>query len=110
VSSRHRYGLGEDRRPTLSWPRNVPIDGEPAVVVSVVEAYRSWLADSDVPKLFINAEPGAVVHGRIRELVRSWPNLTETTVSGVYFVQEDSPNEVGAAVAEFVRIISTRKQ
>jgi haloalkane dehalogenase len=101
---------GEDRRPTLSWPRNLPIDGEPADVVSVVEAYSSWLADSDVPKLFINAEPGAVVHGRIRELVRSWPNLTETTVSGVHFVQEDSPNEIGAAVAEFVRINSTRKQ
>jgi haloalkane dehalogenase len=101
---------GEDRRPTLSWPRNLPIDGEPADVVSVVNDYSSWLADSDVPKLFINAEPGAVVHGRIRELVRSWPNLTETTVSGVHFVQEDSPNEIGAAVAEFVRINSTRKQ
>ncbi|MCW2659383.1 MAG: dhaA, partial [Mycobacterium sp.] len=101
---------GEDRRPTLSWPRNLPIDGEPADVVSVVEAYSSWLADSDVPKLFINAEPGAVVHGRIRELVRSWPNLTETTVSGIHFVQEDSPNEIGAAVAEFVQINSTRKQ
>jgi haloalkane dehalogenase len=101
---------GEDRRPTLSWPRNLPIDGEPADVVSVVSDYSSWLADSDVPKLFINAEPGAVVHGRIRELVRSWPNLTETTVSGVHFVQEDSPNEIGAAVAEFVRINSTRKQ
>jgi haloalkane dehalogenase len=101
---------GEDRRPTLSWPRNVPIDGEPADVVSVVNDYSSWLADSDVPKLFINAEPGAIVHGRIRELVRSWPNLIETTVSGVHFVQEDSPNEIGAAVAEFVRINSTRKQ
>jgi haloalkane dehalogenase len=101
---------GEDRRPTLSWPRNLPIDGEPADVVSVVNDYSSWLAGSDVPKLFINAEPGAVVHGRIRELVRSWPNLTETTVSGVHFVQEDSPNEIGAAVAEFVRINSTRKQ
>jgi haloalkane dehalogenase len=94
---------GEDRRPTLSWPRNVPIDGEPADVVSVVNDYSSWLADSDVPKLFINAEPGAVVHGRIRELIRSWPHLTETTVSGVHFVQEDSPDEIGAAVAEFVR-------
>jgi haloalkane dehalogenase len=101
---------GEDRRPTLSWPRNLPIDGEPADVVSVVNDYSSWLADSDVPKLFINAQPGAVVHGRIRELVRSWPNLTETTVSGMHFVQEDSPNEIGAAVAEFVRINSTRKQ
>jgi haloalkane dehalogenase len=101
---------GEERRPTLSWPRNLPIDGEPADVVSVVNDYSSWLANSDVPKLFINAEPGAVVHGRIRELVRSWPNLTETTVSGVHFVQEDSPDEIGAAVAQFVRINSVRRQ
>ena len=93
---------GEDRRPTLSWPRNVPIDGEPSDVVSVVEAYRSWLAESDVPKLFINAEPGAVVNGRSRELIRTWPNLTETTVSGIHFVQEDSPDEIGTAVAKFV--------
>jgi len=94
---------GEDRRPTLSWPRNIPIDGQPADVVSVVEDYSRWLADSDVPKLFINAEPGALIRGRIRELVRTWPNLTETTVSGSHFVQEDSPDEIGAAVAEFVR-------
>jgi haloalkane dehalogenase len=94
---------GEDRRPTLSWPRDVPIDGEPADVVSVVERYRDWLAESDVPKLFINAEPGAIVRGRIRELIRSWPNLTETTVTGSHFIQEDSPDEIGAAVADFVR-------
>jgi haloalkane dehalogenase len=94
---------GEDRRPTLSWPRNIPIDGQPADVVSVVEDYSRWLAGADVPKLFINAEPGALIRGRIRELVRTWPNLTETTVSGSHFVQEDSPDEIGAAVAEFVR-------
>jgi haloalkane dehalogenase len=94
---------GEDRRPTLSWPRNLPIDGEPADVVSVVNDYSSWLAQSDVPKLFINAEPGAVIHGRIREHIRTWPNLTETTVNGIHFVQEDSPDEIGAAIAEFVR-------
>jgi haloalkane dehalogenase len=94
---------GEDRRPTLSWPRNLPIDGEPADVVSVVNQYSTWLAESDVPKLFINAEPGAVVRGRVRELIRTWPNLTETTVSGVHFVQEDSPDEIGTAVANFVR-------
>ena len=94
---------GEDRRPTLSWPRNIPIDGQPADVVSVVEDYSRWLAEADVPKLFINAEPGALIRGRIRELIRTWPNLTETTVSGTHFVQEDSPDEIGAAVAEFVR-------
>jgi haloalkane dehalogenase len=94
---------GEDRRPTLSWPRNIPIDGQPADVVSVVEDYSRWLAGSDVPKLFINAEPGALIRGRIRELIRTWPNLTETTVNGVHFVQEDSPDEIGTAVAAFVR-------
>jgi len=96
-------GPGESRRPTLSWPRNIPIDGEPADVVSVVNDYSSWLAESDVPKLFINAEPGAIVHGRIRDVIRSWPNVTETTVTGLHFVQEDSPDEIGTAVAQFVR-------
>jgi haloalkane dehalogenase len=94
---------GEDRRPTLSWPRNIPIDGQPAEVVSVVNDYSSWLAESDVPKLFVNADPGCIVQGRIRDLIRSWPNLTETTVSGVHFVQEDSPDKTGVAVAQFVR-------
>jgi hypothetical protein len=61
------------------------------------------LAESDVPKLFVNAEPGAIVHGRIRDLIRSWPNLTQTTVTGLHFVQEDSPDETGAAIAQFVR-------
>jgi haloalkane dehalogenase len=94
---------GEDRRPTLSWPRNIPIDGQPADVTSVVEDYSRWLTETDVPKLFINAEPGALIRGRIRELVRTSPNLTEITVSGTHFIQKDSPNEIGAAVAEFVR-------
>jgi haloalkane dehalogenase len=95
--------VGEDRRPTLSWPRNIPIDGEPAEVIAVVEEYRSWLAESYVPKLFINADPGAIVTGRIRDYVRSWPNLTEVTVPGVHFIQEDSPDEIGTALAQFVR-------
>jgi haloalkane dehalogenase len=94
---------GEDRRPTLSWPRNIPIDGEPADVVAVVEEYSGWLATSDVPKLFINAEPGAIVRGRIREYVRTWPNQTEVTVKGSHFVQEDAPDEIGTAIADFVR-------
>jgi haloalkane dehalogenase len=96
---------GEDRRPTLSWPRNIPIDGQPADIVSVVEDYSRWLAESDVPKLFINAEPGAIVRGRIRELIRTWPNLTEITVNGSHFIQEDSPNEIGGAIAEFARTL-----
>ena len=94
---------GEDRRPTLSWPRSLPLDGEPAEVVAVVAQYSNWLANSDVPKLFINVDPGALVRGRIRELVRSWPNQTEVTVSGLHTAQEDSPREIGAAVADFVR-------
>jgi haloalkane dehalogenase len=94
---------GEDRRPTLAWPRNQPIDGDPADVYSIVNNYSTWLAQSDVPKLFINAESGAFVQGRIRELIRTWPNLTEITVKGIHFIQEDSPNEIGGAVADFVR-------
>ncbi len=98
---------GEDRRPTLSWPRNIPIEGEPADVVAVVEDYGRWLAGSDVPKLFINAEPGAIVRDRIRGIIRGWPNLEEVTVNGVHFIQEDSPDEIGAAVAQFVRNLRT---
>jgi haloalkane dehalogenase len=94
---------GEDRRPTLSWPRNIPIDGEPAEVVALVNGYRGWLEASEVPKLFVNAEPGAILTGRIREYVRSWPNQAEITVPGVHFIQEDSPHEIGSAVAQFVR-------
>jgi haloalkane dehalogenase len=94
---------GEDRRPTLSWPRNIPIDGEPAEVVAVVDEYRSWLEKSNVPKLFVNAEPGAILTGRIRDYVRTWANLSEITVPGVHFIQEDSSDEIGSAVAQFVR-------
>jgi haloalkane dehalogenase len=94
---------GEDRRPTLSWPRNIPIEGEPADVTAVVQDYAAWLSESDLPKLFINGEPGAILRGRVRDFVRTWPNQREVTVNGVHFLQEDSPDEIGAAVAEFVR-------
>ncbi len=94
---------GEDRRPTLSWPRQIPIEGRPADVVKVVEEYSRWLAQSDVPKLFVNADPGSILVGRQREFCRSWPNQTEVTVKGTHFIQEDSPDEIGAAVADFVR-------
>lgn len=95
---------GEDRRPTLSWPRDVPLAGEPAKVVAVVEEFGSWLAGSTVPKLFIRADPG-VIQGkqRILDIVRSWPNQTERTVPGTHFLQEDSPDEIGRAIAAFVR-------
>ncbi|MGH8677054.1 MAG: haloalkane dehalogenase [Burkholderiales bacterium] len=94
---------GEGRRPTLTWPRQIPIDGQPADVVKVVENYSAWLAKSAVPKLFVNADPGSILTGRQRELCRSWPNQTEVTVKGYHFIQEDSPDEIGRAVADFVR-------
>ncbi len=94
---------GESRRPTLTWPRQIPINGEPADVVKVVEDYSAWLATSGVPKLFINADPGSILTGRQREVCRAWPNQTEVTVKGLHFVQEDSPDEIGRAVAAFVR-------
>ena len=94
---------GEDRRPTLSWPRSIPVDGEPADVVGLVNDYAAWLSESDVPKLFINGNPGAIVRGRVRELLRGWPNQTEVTVGGSHFLQEDSPDEIGTAIADFVR-------
>ena len=94
---------GESRRPTLTWPRELPINGEPEDVVSIVDDYSKWLAQSDVPKLFVNAEPGAILTGSQREFCRTWPNQEEVTVRGVHFVQEDSPHEIGEAVAAFVR-------
>jgi haloalkane dehalogenase len=94
---------GEDRRPTLTWPRQIPVEGEPADVVRVVEDYSAWLAKSEVPKLFINADPGSILVGRQREVCRAWPNQREVTVPGLHFLQEDSPDEIGQAVAEFVR-------
>jgi haloalkane dehalogenase len=94
---------GEGRRPTLTWPRQIPIEGEPADVVAVVEDYARWLSASDVPKLFVNAEPGSILVGRQREVCRQWPNQAEVTVTGLHFIQEDSPDEIGQAVADFVR-------
>ena len=94
--------VGEDRRPTLSWPRQIPIQGEPKEVVKVVENYSNWLSSSDLPKLFINADPGSILTGKQREFCRSWPNQEEVTVKGTHFIQEDSPNEIGKAVSSFV--------
>ena len=92
----------QHRRPTLTWPREIPIEGEPADVVAIVEDYGQWLSSSDLPKLFINADPGSILTGPQREFVRSWPNQTEVTVSGTHFVQEDSPHEIGRAVADWL--------
>ncbi len=97
---------GEDRRPTLTWPRQIPIAGEPAEVVQLVQGYADWLSESDVPKLFINAEPGAILIGVQREFCRSWPAQQEVTVRGNHFLQEDSPDEIGQAISGWLRQIS----
>jgi haloalkane dehalogenase len=93
---------GESRRPTLTWPRQIPIAGEPADVVAIVDGYARWLATSDLPKLFVNAEPGTILTGAQRQFCRTWPNQEEVTVRGSHFIQEDSPREIGEAVARFV--------
>lgn len=93
---------GESRRPTLTWPREIPLDGEPADVVEVVDRYAKWLATCDVPKLFINADPGAILVGSQRGFCRVWPNQQEVTVQGIHFIQEDSPAEIGQAMAAFI--------
>jgi len=100
-------GPGESRRPTLTWPREIPIDGEPADVTEIVGGYSAWLGTSPVPKLFVNAEPGAILIGGLREFCRTWPNQTEVTVPGIHFVQEDSPAEIGRAIADWLP--STRR-
>lgn len=89
---------GEDRRPTLTWPREIPINGEPADVSRLVAAYAEWLSETSVPKLFINAEPGSILVGPQRDFCRSWPNQTEVTVAGIHFIQEDSADEIGLAI------------
>lgn len=93
---------GEDRRPTLTWPREIPIDREPADVAAIVDDYGRWLSTSEIPKLFIDAEPGAILVGPQREFCRAWPNQTEVSVKGIHFIQEDSPDEIGTALARWI--------
>ena len=94
-----------DRQPTLNWPRQIPIVGEPPEVVTLVEEYGAFMAASDLPKLFINSEPGSILVGRQREFCRGWPNQQEVTVKGLHFIQEDSPVEIGQAVAAWLKTI-----
>jgi haloalkane dehalogenase len=97
---------GEGRRPTLTWPRQIPIEGEPADVTAIVNDYADWLAKSNVPKLFLKAEPGGILgHGAVLDLARSFPAQTEVTIAGLHFVQEDSPDEIGRAVADWMRTL-----
>lgn len=94
---------GESRRPTLTWPRQIPIDGEPPEVVDIVNRYGDWLKTSDIPKLFINTEPGVILKGEQREFCRSWPNVEEVSVEAGHFVPEDVPHEVGTALREWLQ-------
>ena len=100
----------ESRLPTLVWPRELPIEGEPADVTAIVEEYGRWLAASTIPKLFISAEPGSMLTGRARDFCRTWPNQQEVSVAGLHFLQEDSPADIGAALAAFVQRVSPRQE
>ena len=96
----------EDRWPTLTWPRQIPIGGEPEDVTAIVRSYSEWIARSDFPKLFVNAEPGAILTGKVREFCRTWDHQTEVTVSGSHFIQEDSGPAIGRAIASWLREIA----
>ena len=103
------YREREARLPTLVWPRELPIEGVPEDVVAIVEQYGAWLARSDYPKLFVNAEPGALLVGRARKFCRTWSNQQEVTVKGVHFIQEDSPEEIGTALQNFIAGLTVRR-
>jgi haloalkane dehalogenase len=92
----------EARLPMLIWPRELPIDGEPPDVVAIVNEYGSWVARSAIPKLFIAGDPGALLIGRARAFCETWPCQKTATVPGIHFLQEDSPTEIGLAIAWFV--------
>jgi haloalkane dehalogenase len=96
---------GESRRPTLTWPRQIPIEGEPADVLQIVDSYSKWLGRIAMAKLFVNADPGSILVGAQREFCRRWKNQREVTVRGNHFIQEDSPQEIGAAIADWYRSI-----
>jgi haloalkane dehalogenase len=100
---RRPFLKAEDRWPTLTWPRQIPIAGEPADVMAIAADYSRWMAENDIPKLFVNAEPGAILVGPVREFCRSWHNQTEVTVSGSHFIQEDSGPDIGRAVAGWMQ-------
>jgi haloalkane dehalogenase len=100
---RRPFARREDRWPTLTWPRQIPIAGEPADVVQIAADYSEWMAANDIPKLFVNAEPGAILIGPVREFCRQWRNQTEVTVTGSHFIQEDSGRAIGEAVAAWMQ-------
>ena len=97
------FAKTEDRQPTLNWPRQIPISGEPDHMVELVTEYAKWMMKNNLPKLFVNAKPGSILTGQQREFCRKWSNQTEVTVPGAHFLQEDSPTEIGQAVADWLR-------
>jgi haloalkane dehalogenase len=99
---RKPFASREDRWPTLTWPRQIPIAGEPADVVAIAADYAAWMSETDIPKLFVNAEPGAILIGAVREFCRTWKNQTEVTVKGSHFIQEDSGAAIGKAIAAWM--------
>ena len=103
IEYRKPFLKAEHRWPTLTWPRQIPILGEPADVVQIVSDYAQWMAQNDMPKLFVNAEPGAILIGAVRDFCRSWKSQTEVTVTGSHFVQEDSGPAIGRAAADWIK-------
>jgi haloalkane dehalogenase len=105
---RRPFGTREDRWPTLAWPREIAVGSEPADVASIMNEYAAWLATSDIPKLFVNADPGVVLSGALRDFCRTWPNQTEVTVPGIHFIQEDSGAKIGRAIADWAARLAAR--
>ena len=102
IEYRRPFMKREDRWPTLEWPRSIPVSGVPADVAAIAADYAAWMSQSEVPKLFVNAEPGAILAGATRDFCRTWPNQKEIAVAGSHFIQEDSGAEIGEAITEWL--------
>ena len=103
---RRPFNDKKSRRPTLDWPRQIPLENDPPEICKIVNSYSQWMAENNIPKLFINAEPGAILIGKQREFCRTWKNQKEVTVKGSHFIQEDSPNEIGNAIFDWLKGIN----
>ena len=103
---RRPFNDKKSRRPTLDWPRQIPLENDPPEICKIVDSYSQWMAENNIPKLFINAEPGAILIGKQREFCRTWNNQKEVTVKGSHFIQEDSPNEIGNAIFDWLKGIN----
>ena len=103
---RRPFNNKKSRRPTLDWPRQIPLENDPPEICKIVDSYSQWMAENNIPKLFINGEPGAILIGKQREFCRTWKNQKEVTVKGSHFIQEDSPNEIGNAIFDWLKGIN----